>query len=52
MFVDISYAHIEYSISAQNTIVPFHPEVFQGIVFILREARLKNMIANYGGSTN
>jgi hypothetical protein len=41
MLVGISYAHVEYSASAQNTIVAFHPRVFQGIIFILREAMVK-----------
>ena len=42
MLVGISYAHVEYSASAQNTVVAFHPGVFQGIVFIHREAMVKD----------
>jgi hypothetical protein len=39
--VGISYAHVEYSASEENTVVAFHPGVFQGIVFIHREAMVK-----------
>jgi hypothetical protein len=39
--VGISYAHVEYSASTQDTVVVFYPRVFQGIVFILREAMVK-----------
>jgi hypothetical protein len=41
MSVGISYAHVEYSASAQNTVVAFHPRVFQGIEFIHMEAMVK-----------
>jgi hypothetical protein len=43
MLVGISYAHVEYSASIQNTIVAFHLGVFQGIVFIHREAMVKEV---------
>ena len=36
--VGISYAQVEYSTSAQNTTIAFHLGVFQGIIFIHREA--------------
>ena len=39
--VSISYAHVEYSASAQNIIVSFEPRVFQGIEFILNEVMIK-----------
>ena len=38
MLVGISYARVEYSTSAQNTIVAFHPGVFQSIVIFYGEA--------------
>ena len=41
MLIGISYAHVEYSVSAHNTIIAFHPRVFQGIIFIHREAMVK-----------
>jgi len=34
---DISYAHVDNSASTHNIVIAFHPGVFQGIVFILRE---------------
>jgi hypothetical protein len=43
MLVGISYAHVEYSASAQNTVVAFHPGLFQGIIFIHREAMVKEV---------
>jgi hypothetical protein len=39
--VGISYAQVEYSASAQNTVVAFHLVVFQSTIFILREAMVK-----------
>jgi hypothetical protein len=36
-----SYAHVQYSASAHNIVAVFHPGVFQGIVFIHREAMVK-----------
>ena len=42
MLVDISYAQVDNSSSAQNIIIAFHPVVFQGIVFIQREAMVKD----------
>ena len=36
--VGIPYAQVEYSTSAQNTTIAFHLGVFQGIIFIHREA--------------
>jgi hypothetical protein len=43
MAIDISYAHVEYSASAQNTIVAFHPRVFQGIILIPKEVMAKEV---------
>jgi hypothetical protein len=40
--VDISYAQVDNSASAQNIVIAFHPGVFQGIVFIHREAMVKD----------
>jgi hypothetical protein len=28
LLVNISYAHVEYSTSTQNTVVAFHPGIF------------------------
>jgi hypothetical protein len=42
MLVDISYAQVDNSASAQNIIIAFHPRVFQGIIFIHREAMVKD----------
>ena len=41
ILVDISYAQVDNSVSAQNIIIAFHPGVFQGIIFIHREAMVK-----------
>ena len=41
MLVGISYARVEYSTSAQNIVVAFHPGVFYGIIFIHREVIVK-----------
>jgi hypothetical protein len=43
MAVDISYAHVEYSTSAQNTFVEFHLGVFQGIILIPKEVMAKEV---------
>jgi hypothetical protein len=43
MLVDISYAQVENSTSTQNIVLPFHPRVFLGIVFIHREAMAKEV---------
>jgi hypothetical protein len=43
MLVGISYAHVEYSTSTQNTVVAFPPGLFQGIIFIHREAMVKEV---------
>ena len=40
--VDISYAQVDNSTNAQNIIIEFHPGVFQGILFIQREAMVKD----------
>jgi hypothetical protein len=42
MLVGISYAHVDYSASTKNTVVAFDLRVFQIIVFILREAMVKD----------
>ena len=44
MRVDISYAQVDNSASAQNIIVAFHPGVFQVSLFIFyyREAMVKD----------
>jgi hypothetical protein len=41
MYVDISYALVDNSASSQNIVIAFHPRVFQGIVFIHKEAMAK-----------
>jgi hypothetical protein len=41
LLVGISYAQVEYSASAHNTVIALHQGVFLGIVFILREAMVK-----------
>ena len=43
MLVDISYAQVDNSASAHNIVIAFHPRVFQGIVFIHREAMVKEV---------
>ena len=44
MLVDISYAQVGNSASAQNIVIAFHPGVFQGIdIYIYhREAMVKD----------
>jgi hypothetical protein len=42
VLVDISYAQVDNSTSAQNIIIAFHPGAFQGIIFIHREAMVKD----------
>ena len=39
--VDISFSQVDNSVSAHNIVIAFHPGVFQGIVFIHREAMVK-----------
>ena len=43
MLVDISYAQVDNSASAQNIVIAFHPKVFQGIVFIYRKTMAKEV---------
>ena len=55
MLVDISYAQVDNSTSAQNIIIAFHPRVFYGIViyiFTTGKQGLKIVIVNHHVSTN
>ena len=40
MIVDTSYAQVDNS--AHNIVIAFHPGVFQGIIFIHKEAMVKD----------